>query len=320
MKRIFIGLLLALTFLGVESSTTWAVAVPPIQTAVPEPVADVLFTSGKIDEIQNNRIRVKGTGAYEDIIVNKAEGTYVLQAADGSPLAFDQLKKGDSLTAYYTPAVTRSLPPQARAIALIAGAVKTGSPGKYMKAAAVEKNADGSVRVLSSNRDAWVTIPAAFLPPDAAVKAGSELIVWYEIMTMSMPGQTTATKALLLPAKADILVHKGAGVIVAGGRELVLGTGDRIEERQTGLLLPLRVIAESLGYQVVWHDDSKSAELLQGKRTVATVTSGSKICSRYKMTLSLDAVPELVDGHLLVPAEFFTKALQLQVAISDSHI
>ena len=118
-----------------------------------------------------------------------------------------------------------------------------------MQVATVQKKSDGNNRALYTNGDMLITIRTEIFPQHNNVREGSELIVWYNMMTMSMPGQATAIKAVLLPAQ--IKVHLGNGVISANGKELPLDEGDNILVSGEKIMLPLRVIMENLGYNLL---------------------------------------------------------------------
>lgn len=319
MKKL-LSTILAITMILSMSTVFAQEGVISAKPVIESPVRNVISTKGEIKEINNGQVRVLGEGAYSEIVLNIQDSTYILNAQDGIQLSFKDLKKGDTITAYYGPRVTKSIPPQGSAIALIVGTPKTGSAGMYMKVAKVEENKDGSIKVLCTNSDRLVTIRPDIFTQTTDIKEGSELIVWYEMMTMSMPAQATATKVVLLPAKADIRVHTGAGTIVVNGKELALSVDDRIENNGKTLMLPLRVIAESLGYNVTWDDETKTVELQNGVRTMATMTIGSKTYGKFKMAVQLDYAPEIVNGKTLVPVEFFTDLMKLKVEVNNSHI
>ncbi|WP_373325844.1 copper amine oxidase N-terminal domain-containing protein [Sporomusa paucivorans] len=320
MKRILSAILAITVMVSMTTGFVQAAGAVAAAATIETPVPKVISTKGKIAEIGDNRIRVAGKGSYNEIVLHIQEGTYIVDAEDGTHIPFTDLKTGDAVTAYYSPVVTRSIPPQSSAIALVVGTPETGNPGQYMKVAAVEQRPDGSVRVLCTNSERLVTIyPEIFAQP-AAIKVGSELIVWYDIMTMSMPAQAGATKAVLLPVNADIRVHTGAGTIVIDKKELALGENDILKTNANTIMLPLRVIAESLGYTVVWNGEARTVELQNGMGTMSTVTIGSNNYGRLKMAVQLDTAPEIVNGTTLVPVEFFTDVLNLTVDINDSHI
>lgn len=305
----------------VSMSTVFAQeGVISVKPVIESPVRNVISTKGEIKEINKEQVSVLGKGAYSEIVLNIQDSTYILNAQDGTQIPFKDLKKGDAITAYFGPKVTKSIPPQGNAIALIVGTPETGSAGMYMKVATAEQNKDGNIKVLCTNSDRLVTIRPDIFAQTTDIKEGSELIVWYEMMTMSMPAQETATKVVLLPAKADIRVHTGAGTIVANGKELALSVDDRIESKGNTLMLPLRVIGESLGYTVAWDDETRTVELQNGACTMATMTIGSRTYGKYKMAVQLDYAPEIINGKTLVPVEFFTDLMKLKVEVNNSHI
>jgi hypothetical protein len=312
MKRILstmLAMVMTLSMASVSAQETGRMAVQTIS----ERSIQVISTTGKIEDISGGQVRILGKGAYNEIILNVQDSTYILDAQDGTKIPFKNLKKGDAITAYYGPMVTRSIPPQGNATALLVGTPKTGSGGMYMKVAKLEKTKEGSIKVLCTNSDRLVTISPAVFAKIADIKEGSELILWYDVMTMSIPAQAIATKVVLLPAKADIQVHIGAGTVVVNGKELALSQNDN------RVMLPLRAVAESLGYNVVWDGDKKMVELQKEANTV-TLTIGSKEYSKSKKTISLEHAPEMVNGITLAPVEFFTSVLNLKVEMSNNHI
>ena len=167
---------------------------------------NVLLTIGEIKEGGDKRIRVMGEGSYKEIVLNIQDNTYIVSAEDGVPISFQDLKTGEKIAAYYSPGVSKSIPPQGNAIALVIGVPKTGTAGMYMKVAKVEKNAEGTLKAFDTNCDRIVTIKPEALAQTgdiAGIRDGSELIVWYDIMTLSIPAQATARKAVLLTTSQE---------------------------------------------------------------------------------------------------------------------
>ena len=279
---------------------------------------NVIFTKGQLTEINDGSVRVEGEGGYRDIVLNISATTHIVNAEDGTAVPFSSLQKGGSVVAYYGPGVSKSMPPQGNAFALVVGTPAKGGAGIYMKAGSIDKVDGGKIKVLSSNGDRLITITSEVLPHLEAIREGSELLVWYDMMTLSIPGQAAATKAVLLPA--TIKVHLGAGVIVANGKELVLGQDDRIITRGKAVLLPLRVIAENLGYSFVWQAEQQQIELKSGDEIAATFRIGSKSYQKGQDVIGLANAPELVNGKTLVPVEFFTDVLNMKVSVSNTPI
>lgn len=282
------------------------------------PMRNVISTHGEITEVKDGVVRISGEGAYKDIILHVQASTYILNAKDGTAVLLQDLKPGETITAYYGPAVTRSLPPQGSAIALLVGTPNQGSAGMYMKVASLQEGKEGSVRVLCTNNERLVTILPEKLAQISQIKEGSELIVWYDVMTMSIPAQATATKVVLLPQKADLRVNTVAGVIVANQKELTLGTYDVIKNNGQTVMLPLRTIAESLGYRIVWHDENNTVDLEKGGHTI-TLAVGSTEYRSDNRTIQLQDAPVINYGKALVPVEFFTDVMKLTVEVSNTE-
>ena len=318
MKKILLVMLSIMMVLNGAIALAQEVGSGAEQVVSEGPLRNVISTQGKIEEVRNGMVRVSGQGAYHDIMLHVQSTTHIVNGQNGAPVVLTDLKKGDSITAYYGPAVTRSLPPQGNAITLVVGTPETGNAGMYMKVASLQENKDGSIRVLCTNNDRMVTIRPETFPQVADIKEGSELMVWYDIMTMSIPAQAGATKVVLLPAQMDIRVNTIAGVIVTNQRELRLGEHDVITKNENTVMLPLRVIAESLGYNIIWHEENNTADLKKGSHII-TVTIGSKEYSRDNSSIQLDYVPEMVNGTTLVPVEFFTKVMKLNVEVSSKE-
>ncbi|GIP40473.1 hypothetical protein J31TS4_37530 [Paenibacillus sp. J31TS4] len=80
---------------------------------------------------------------------------------------------------------------------------------------------------------------------------------------------------------------------------------------QDGLLMvPLRAIAEALGYQVVWHGDTQSVDVIRGA-VWSGIYIGSDAYAFGKMAPApLGAAPVLKDSVTYVPIAFFGDVLR----------
>lgn len=162
----------------------------------------LLNTRGEIIAVEGNKVIIKGEGHFKMLAAIVGEGTYIVNGKNGKEKKASALKKGREVTVYYTAKATRSLPPQTAAIAIVIGEADE-KIGNYFVVDQVIPNEDGtSVKVLNSNNDLIATVDAEACEEFNKIKAGDNLLVWYNMMTMSLPGQTHATKAVILPAKA----------------------------------------------------------------------------------------------------------------------
>lgn len=157
--------------------------------------AEVLSLRGEITQINGDMVTVTDAQNNQSVAVKVAWNTEIRKGSDGKALSLDKLKKGDKVTAYYSPMMTRSLPPQSRGFAIVTGGGE--HDGIYTKVAEVRR-ADNATKVLSANGDIIVTIPDSVNPDAKDLKPGSKVLVWYDFVALSMPGQATATKAVIL--------------------------------------------------------------------------------------------------------------------------
>lgn len=161
----------------------------------------VLCTRGMITAIENGAVTIQGEGAYREITLHVNADTYLNDGKRGRSLRLDKLKVGDAVSAYYDSAVTRSLPPQGNAVAVVRNsAAEEMANGVYIKAGEVTLVGD-TANVLSSNGDLLIRIERRNCRRYAEIKPGDELLVWYQVVTLSLPGQTNAERVVLLEHK-----------------------------------------------------------------------------------------------------------------------
>lgn len=125
--------------------------------------------------------------------------TYVADGRSGKLRLPMALKVGQQVTAYYSANMTRSLPPQSHAMAIVIGAPAEGTAA-YYEVVQAALSADGSyVTLLNANNDLIATVDATACNDFAKIKRGDKLLVWYDMMTMSLPAQTNAGRVVVLP-------------------------------------------------------------------------------------------------------------------------
>ena len=122
-----------------------------------------------------------------------------MKGTKGKLRSAKELKVGQEVMVYYSARMTRSLPPQAQAFAIVIGNVRKEYVPQYFVVDQVQKAADGScVRVLNSTNDVIARIDKYACEDYASIKAGDKLLLWSRVMTMSLPGQTNAEKVVVL--------------------------------------------------------------------------------------------------------------------------
>ena len=108
---------------------------------------------GTITEIKDDRITIRGT-EQESVVALVNKNKKIIKGAKGKLRSAKELKLGQKVTVYYSARMTRSLPPQAQAFALVIGDVHKEQVPQYFVVDQVQKAADGScIRVLNSTND-----------------------------------------------------------------------------------------------------------------------------------------------------------------------
>ena len=144
---------------------------------------------------------------------------------------------------------------------------------------------------------------------------GKILLVFCTQVAMSIPGQTTPDKIIVIgdAAKDDEKTNDKADEKAV---EYVVAVKDVIKEDDV-TMLPLRMVSEGLGYEVGWNDNLK-------RITIGTVqmgvnfTLGENKYYKSKMTpFVLEKAPQMQIfgdyGVTYVPASFFTDVLLAEV-------
>ena len=159
-------------------------------------VEEVLFTTGKIVEVNENIIVVKGE--HNLIAAMITDETHLLNGKNGKAKKLSSFKVGKEVTVYHSPKMTRSIPAQTVSYAIVLGN-NDEKQGKYFKVDKVTLSEDGSyVSVIDTNHNLIATIDKKACKDFTSIESGDELIVWYNMMTMSLPARTNAQKAIIL--------------------------------------------------------------------------------------------------------------------------
>ena len=161
-------------------------------------VRDVLFTTGEILEVNDNVLVIKGDGHHNLVAAVITDNTYLLDGKNAKAKKLRSFKVGKEVTVYYSPKMTRSIPPQTEAYAVVLGD-NSEKVGKFFKVEEVTLSEDGAyVTVVNTNESLVATIDKKANKNFAEIKAGDELLLWYDMMTMSLPARTNAKKTVVL--------------------------------------------------------------------------------------------------------------------------
>ncbi|WP_340024387.1 N-acetylmuramoyl-L-alanine amidase [Paenibacillus sp. FSL K6-1096] len=103
-----------------------------------------------------------------------------------------------------------------------------------------------------------------------------------------------------------------SGKIVMDSKELVLPKGVIIENVNGSVMIPLRVVAENLGFEVQWEQATRKVTVQQDGKSVQLAV-GSKTAEADGVSLDLNAAPKQTGGTVLVPIRFVSEQFGLSV-------
>lgn len=275
--------------------------------------------------LENNQLLV--TVNNMDVVLNISEETLVIDSKTGLPASLSELKAGDAIFAYYSAAMTRSLPPQSHAIAIVTQVEKDKSHAEFFTVREIISRGDEEVRALNKEGDLIATFSKenALTPYITKqivtlddIQVGTQLFVWYDIVALSYPGQTLATKSVLVGQEEGLGVRAvytpmaGVDAVTVFIKDQALQLGGKTLIDQNGLLMvPLRSVAEGLGFKVVWQGADQSVLLDNGTvKTTLRIGADSyfKASSQaigLTQNFRIGAAPILIDDSVYAPAALF---------------
>jgi hypothetical protein len=84
-------------------------------------------------------------------------------------------------------------------------------------------------------------------------------------------------------------------------------------------LIPLRAVAEALGFSLTWNPATKAADLNNGN-IFTTVKSGEDRYVINKMNTTLGTAPQTKENKLFVPVSFVSEVLHQSISVEGQHI
>lgn len=161
-------------------------------------------------EADDYKFMLVKTEKGEEIQLNLDQKTLVVNNETGVPAAMDEIKAGDKVFVYYSPVMTRSLPPQS-ACELILVNVGDKTPASLHEVGTVNREEYGKTAITTAAGDMIIrvdgkTAMSALKTKDIvtaeSLTAGTRFLAWYDVVAMSYPGQAYTEKLVVLPTVA----------------------------------------------------------------------------------------------------------------------
>lgn len=100
--------------------------------------------------------------------------------------------------------------------------------------------------------------------------------------------------------------------IYLDGKELVLATDAKIEMINNNIMIPVRVVVENLGFNVIWEQKARTVTIKNNKTTIQLIVN-NKIATVDGSKVTLPIGPVLKTDTVLVPIRFVSEQMGLQV-------
>lgn len=86
------------------------------------------------------------------------------------------------------------------------------------------------------------------------------------------------------------------------------------------VMVPLRAIAEALGYEVIWNNETRSVDLIQGPHFTSVFIGNNAYFINRMAPSELSVAPLIINGRTLIPIEFITEILGYGVEHKDNEL
>lgn len=257
------------------------------ETAVTKPAPVRVW--GKLTKLETGSLELKNDNENDpnqDIILHLSEDTLCVDAVTGLPLSVDKLKDGETLYAWTGPAMTMSLPPQSTAVIILGNIPQDFKLPNYYEITGVDQTA--VVAIYPPPERTEVNLPVAGgetlkIPVSASISPyltknrvtlddltpGSRILAW-----SGNDGQIE--RVVLLPAvyQGYFMVTKDGDIFVDGQK--LSAKGKTAETEEESMLLPVRAVAESVGYNVSWIKGQGAVVKNSADEIVFSVLPGSE--------------------------------------------
>ena len=220
---------------------------------------------------------------YPEIALSLAKDTLILNAVDGSAMAAEDLREGEYVYAYVSPAMTDSLPPITTAAVILAAIPADYAVPAYSIVEQVNVW-EGRTSILMSDDVTYSMSDAELLPGPgfdgdtvtlADITPGCGLLAWYDMLAESFPAQAWPVKVMVIPSPYGAWAELEPGRLAVNGTEVELTEAEQPYVEGETLMVPVRAFAEALGCEVIWNADQPENISVWGEGAEYLLTLGS---------------------------------------------
>lgn len=275
------------------------------------PSPEYVTSYGDITEVTEEYIVVK-TAEGEEIQFNKDANTQVIDANTVLPLELTA-RESDKVAVTHSNAMTMSIPAQSYAYVII-GNIKSDMGNPIFTVAEEVKATENGIVIVTENGNKEITVPASaqvapYLTRNIVtledIKAGSNVLLWYDAVTMSIPAYATSERVVVFAGNLFETAEEESNGLIVNGVEITLADDEIVYNNNGVEMLPLRTVAETLGFKVEWVHETQSI-IVSKDAFNTTVRIGEERYGLNKAIMILDSAPILYNNEkTYVPVSFF---------------
>lgn len=246
---------------------------------------------------------------------NISDDTILIDSASKNAVSINDIKIGEEIAVDYEVFMTKSIPPQTSANLIITN-ISNGGMTNLTYVSQVSNDENGNLVITDDTTDTVITVSkdAKYLPYKTKnivraddIKQGSVVLLWYDTVTLSIPAQAYTENVVIIstPDESDDFV------LTVNGKEI--DTENKPYYDGETLMVPLRAISETLGYDVSYEDETEKITVSDQQVLKATLYPGSDEVSFEGLSRSIDSnrtvknakETRVIEGRTYIPLEFF---------------
>lgn len=245
------------------------------------------LTDGKADEVIG--------------VFSLSEETMIVDQGTGETIKSSELKEGQKLTGFYRKDIMMIMiyPPRISPELVV---VKDDEDKNFIKHSNFNEELLSVDNMLKLNiSDDTVIIDQKGEECKLEDLYNQDLLVFYKFTTKSIPPQTNPSKVIVLKKQALEEDEISGGSAVTDEIDEIIKADSYTKDNI--VMVPLRKIAEHLGYEVEWINESRSV-ILRKANVSFTLTIGKEEYGYNKSLRIFEQVPELTNGTTYVNHSF----------------
>ena len=260
--------------------------------------------NGVVEAYEKNILTVKINDESIAFAVDENTPVYDLQSQEKS-----EIKAGDSIYVFSDASLlTKDIKPVK---AVVTGANEDA--GVFVK---MDTFKDSEWGLVSSDNELVINVE------DKAEFENKELLVFYNITTRSIPAQTNPLKAVVIDNKENDVSSVEISFCIGDAVLSINGTKVEVEAPYVAgegvTLVPLRVISEAFGAEVIWNEAEKSVSIVSGGKDIV-VQIDNKTAVVNGEDKNLEEAPQLTEnGITMLPLRFISETLGANVGYDDA--